>query len=64
MTDKPRPAVILYSAQEPHPERRDEMAAVLVKSQARLGQFGELIEQELSRRPATGSAKQASSLPI
>jgi DNA-binding response OmpR family regulator len=39
MIDKPRPAVILFSAQEPHPDRRDEMAAVLVK---------------LSQRQATG----------
>jgi len=32
MVDKLRPVVILFSTQEPHPDRRDEMAAVLVES--------------------------------
>ena len=50
MTDKPRPAVILFSAQELHADRRDEVAAVLVKSQASLDRLAELIERELSQR--------------
>ena len=52
MVDRPRPAVILFSAQEPHPDQRDEMAAVLVKSQASLDRLTELIEQELAQRQA------------
>jgi len=57
MTEATRPAVILFSAQEPHPDRRDEMAAVLVKSQASLDHLAGLIEQELSQRQAAGLAK-------
>jgi DNA-binding response OmpR family regulator len=64
MVDRPRPAVILFSAQEPHPERRDEMAAVLVKSQASLDRLAELIEQELSRRQAKSLAQQVDGAPI
>jgi len=57
MIENARPAVILFSAQAPHPDRRDEMAAVLVKSQASLDQLAGLIEQELSQRQAAGLAK-------
>jgi PAS domain S-box-containing protein len=64
MVDKPRPAVILFSAQEPHPDRRDEMAAVLVKSQASLDRLAELIEQELSQRQAAGLVKPPIRAPI
>jgi PAS domain S-box-containing protein len=59
MTDKPRPSVIIFSAQEPHTDRRDEMAAVLVKSQASLDRLAELIGQELSQRQALSLASQA-----
>ncbi|MDB5359583.1 MAG: hypothetical protein JWO51_880 [Rhodospirillales bacterium] len=64
MVDKPRPAVILFSAQEPHPDRRDEMAAVLVKSQASLDRLAQLIEQELSQRQAAGLTKPPIGAPI
>jgi PAS domain S-box-containing protein len=57
MIENTRPAVILFSAQEPHPGRRDEMAAVLVKSQASLDRLAGLIEQELSQRQAAGLTK-------
>ena len=50
--DGPKPAVILFSAQEPRPDRRDEMAAVLVKSQANLDHLAEMIEQALNQRRA------------
>ncbi|GGF35501.1 hypothetical protein GCM10011611_47300 [Aliidongia dinghuensis] len=50
LTDRPKPSVILFSAQELHPDRRDEMAAVLVKSQANLDRLAQMIEQALSRR--------------
>lgn len=64
MVDKPRPAVILFSAQEPHPDRRDEMAVVLVKSQASLDRLAQLIEQELSQRQAAGLTKTPIGAPI
>jgi PAS domain S-box-containing protein len=59
MTDRPKPAVVLFSAQEPHPDRRDEMAAVLVKSRANLDRLAAMIEQALTERRAQ-SPRQAS----
>jgi PAS domain S-box-containing protein len=59
MADRPKPAVVLFSAQEPHPDRRDEMAAVLVKSRANLDRLAAMIEQALTERRAE-SPRQAS----
>ena len=64
MIEDTRPTVILFSAQEPHPDRRDELAAVLVKSQASLDQLAGLIEQELSQRQAAGLAKLSSGATV
>ncbi|HEV2673433.1 MAG TPA: ATP-binding protein [Aliidongia sp.] len=53
MEGGPKPAVVLFSAQEPHPSRRDEMAAVLVKSQASLDHLADMIGQALTQRRAS-----------
>jgi DNA-binding response OmpR family regulator len=46
--DGPKPPTVLFSAQEVHPDRRDELVAVLVKSQTTLDQLSELIRQQLA----------------
>ncbi len=43
----PKPPTVLFSAQEVHPDRRDELVAVLVKSQTTLDQLSELIREQL-----------------
>jgi PAS domain S-box-containing protein len=46
--DGPKPPTVLFSAQEVNPDRRDELVAVLVKSQTTLDQLSELIRQQLA----------------
>ncbi|MEI9985789.1 MAG: PAS domain S-box protein [Aliidongia sp.] len=46
--DGPRPPTVLFSAQEVNPDRRDELVAVLVKSQTTLDQLSELIREQLA----------------
>jgi PAS domain S-box-containing protein len=45
--DDPKPPTVLFSAQEINPERRDELVAVLVKSQTTLDQLSSLIREQL-----------------
>jgi len=45
--DTPKPPTVLFSAQEINPERRDELVAVLVKSQTTLDQLSSLIREQL-----------------
>lgn len=45
--DGPRPPTVLFSAQEINPDRRDELVAVLVKSQTTLDQLSALIREQL-----------------
>ena len=46
--DGPKPPTVLFSAQEVNPDRRDELVAVLVKSQTTLDQLSELIREQLA----------------
>jgi DNA-binding response OmpR family regulator len=46
--DGPKPPTVLFSAQEVSPDRRDELVAVLVKSQTTLDQLSELIREQLA----------------
>lgn len=48
------PPTVLFSAQEIGPDRRDELVAVLVKSQSTIDQLAAVIRDHLDRRPPKG----------